>query len=156
MSDEIVDDARPSLSYSTPSFHREAVELQHRFATLAGGGHMTQQRLVRMMQTVPGYLYWSEDRLSDGYIPLAVVHLKTRRGKIAVVFPKCNDEEERDGTRTDRSVTIHFMGEVTPADAIVAKGNVLRAMPMPLKPREESPADPDWEPCGFAGRAGAT
>lgn len=156
MSDKIVDYSRPSADYSAPAFERERVALQHRFATLAGGGHITQEKVLRMICTVPGYLYFSEAPMTDGYVPMVTLYVKTRYGKVAVVFPKCNDLAENDGTITDRSVSIHSFKAVAAYEVITLCGNLLRAMPMPLKPREPDAGDDQWEPCGFAGRAGAT
>ncbi len=129
MSDEVVGGARPRKDFSTASFHREAALIHERFSKLFG--YIDTSDIVRAMSTVPGYIYRSQDRLTDGYQPFMVVQVKVPRGKIAIVFPRCTDETFQDGTNTDRSVTLHFLGDCAPKDVAVMCTNVLAALPQP-------------------------
>ncbi len=140
MSDRIDHEARPREDYSTACFHREAVALQQRFAGIASG--VTKRELRRRLWALSNYLYWSEAPLTDGYMPLGTVYLRTPRGKLAVVFPHSTDEKRQDGTTTDRSLTVHFIGDVSVADMIqvsIALHAVLDPLETPPAVRQASP-----------------
>ncbi len=122
MSDLIVAHARPRVDFSSPCFHREAVALQHRYATI--GRSLTKRTLRSALKTIPGHLDWIESPLTDGYMPYGIVYFKTKRAKIAIVFPQCFDDSGEDGTETDRSLTIHFIGDVV-VDHMVSLTNSL-------------------------------
>ena len=147
MSDTLVEDARPRKDFSSPAFHREAFQIQHVFATLAGSGIITKPKLLYALASVPGYTYWSDAPLTDGYVPQAVAYFRCGRGKVGIVFPRCGDTTLADGTVTDRMLTIHYIAEVLPRDAEKLMTDVLQAL-AEIPPGE--PEDAASAPCGYA------
>lgn len=140
MSDRIDHTARPRVDFSSACFHREAVALQHQFAKCAG--RITKKVLRARLWMLPNYLYWSEAPLTDTYMPFGIVYLRTPRGKLAIVFPNSTDEKRQDGTTTDRSLTVHFLGDVSIADMIqvsIALHAVLDPLETPPVVRQVSP-----------------
>lgn len=144
MSDVIFVDSKPRKDFSTAAFHREGVALQYRYAAHLAG--VPKHTLKAALATVPDFLYCSDLPLTDQYVPRAIVYIKTPRGKIAIIFPECTDDSCSDNTLTDRSVTIHFIGDVTVADMEIVCANVLEA----LEPFTPAQREMQFEPCGFA------
>ncbi len=149
MSDRVVETAKPREDFSTPAFHREGVAIQYRYATFFAEVEMHLFR--RSIERIPGFVYWSVQPMTDGYLPRGIAYIRTRRGKVAIVFPYCHDEAQEDNTRTDRSVTIHYIGDVPVCDMLIVYGNVMRALEVPRTAAPPaSPKEEEWEPCGKA------
>ena len=146
MSDLIFVDSKPRKDFSTAAFHREGVALQYRYAAHLAA--VPKHKLKAALASVPDYLYCSDMPLTDRYVPRVIVYIKTRRGKVAIIFPECADDSCSDNTQTDRSVTIHFIGDVTVSDMVIVSANVLAALE-PFTPAQREFA---FEPCGFAQR----
>ncbi len=138
MNARVVDDARPASGWSAPAFDIQAARLQSRYA--AYDGRLKFRQLRTMLSRVTNYLYSSQQSLTDGYFPLGIFFLKVRGGKVAIVFPKCNDDSLHDGVNTDCGVSIHVMGAVHESDVAALCDEILAHVPEPA-PVEAEPDD---------------
>lgn len=78
--------------------------------------------LIAAAERVAGYRNPGTERTDDGYFWARTLTFKVVRhslfaGQVVIAFPYCTDEENIDGTHTDRSIAIYYSGAVTEEEA---------------------------------------
>lgn len=154
MSNQVVNTRPQNGSWSEPVFQEEARRLHEHYSRFCLG--LPKKRLVAISY-LAHHIFDSDAPLSDGYIPALMIALKVKAGKIALVFPKFGGYVDEDGSNTERSLTIHSVGEVE-REAVEA---IVELFISHLPPSVENPGrlmrpeEAEWSPCGFVDRATA-
>lgn len=72
----------------------------------------SNRAIANIGSRINGYLFDDEPVTSDGYKWFVGVYFKSKKGKIAVLFPYMRDSEKKDSTTLDRSISFYTDGKV--------------------------------------------